>query len=142
MSVNLWSVLYGIEMFVPLMLEQGDECHIVNTASPAGLKPGGGLYGLTKHAVVSLTETLYKELQDTNIGVSVFCPAPVRTRILESNPRRGDWDAGDFMRQILATGMDPDEAADYVFKGIAEKQLYITTRESDRVLTNSRSGVL
>ena len=51
-GVNFWGVLHGLRAFVPVMLEQGDECHIVNTASMAGLTPGGSIYGATKTGVV------------------------------------------------------------------------------------------
>jgi len=58
-GVNFWGVLYGVQTFVPHMLEHGEDGHIVNTASLAGLIPGGGAYGVSKHAVLTLTEGLY-----------------------------------------------------------------------------------
>ncbi len=66
MGVNLWGVIHGVRAFVPLMLAQDTECHIVNTASMAGLisGPGLGAYKVTKHAVVSLSETLHHELAE------------------------------------------------------------------------------
>ena len=66
MGVNLWGVIHGVHAFVPLMLAQDTECHIVNTASMAGLisGPGLGTYKVTKHAVVSLSETLHHELAE------------------------------------------------------------------------------
>ena len=65
LGVNLWGVIHGTRVFVPVMLEQGTECHIVNTASAAGLLsiPYLGIYNVTKHAVVALTETLHRELR-------------------------------------------------------------------------------
>ncbi|HWC29553.1 MAG TPA: SDR family NAD(P)-dependent oxidoreductase, partial [Dehalococcoidia bacterium] len=62
-GVNFWGVLYGIRTFVPLMLSHGEEGHVVNTASMAGITPGGGPYGVTKHAVVALSEGLYLNLR-------------------------------------------------------------------------------
>ena len=66
MGVNLWGVIHGVRVFVPIMLAQDTECHIVNTASMAGLisGPGLGAYKVTKHAVVTLSETLYHELAE------------------------------------------------------------------------------
>lgn len=82
LGVNLWGVIHGVHSFVPLMLQQGDEGHIVNTASIAGLTGGPGLavYKVSKHGVVSISETLYHELalQGAKIGVSVLCPGWVR----------------------------------------------------------------
>ena len=92
MGVNLWGVIHGVRAFVPHMLAQDTECHIVNTASMAGLisGPGLGAYKVTKHAVVSLSETLYHELAErgARVGVSVLCPGIVNTRIMESARNR------------------------------------------------------
>ena len=77
-GVNLWGVIHGMRVFVPIMLEEDTECHIVNTASLAGLisSPGLGAYKVTKHAVVTLSETLYHELAErgSKVKVSVLCP--------------------------------------------------------------------
>src|SRR5262249_8814343 len=85
LCVDLWGVIYGVKVFVPLMLEQKNECHIVNTSSVAGLMVGGfsSPYSVSKHAVVALSESLYVTLQMKNspIKVSVLCPGLVRTNI-------------------------------------------------------------
>jgi NAD(P)-dependent dehydrogenase (short-subunit alcohol dehydrogenase family) len=92
LGVNLWSVIHGIRLFVPKMLAQGDECHIVNTASVAGLLSAQtmGVYNVSKHAVVTLSETLYQDLRAAraNIGVTVLCPAFVPTGIANSERNR------------------------------------------------------
>ncbi len=92
LGVNVWGVIHGIREFVPLMLAQDCECHIVNTASVAGLlsPPGMGVYNVSKHAVVTLTETLYQDLRlaGSRIGSSVLCPAFVPTGIHESERNR------------------------------------------------------
>ncbi len=92
LGVNLWSVIHGIRLFVPKMLAQGDECHIVNTASVAGLLSAQmmGVYNVSKHAVVTLSETLYQDLQvaKANVGVTVLCPAFVSTGIAASERNR------------------------------------------------------
>src|SRR3989304_1104323 len=79
LGVNLWGVIHGIRAFVPIMLQQGDECHVVNTASRAGLltRPWLAMYCASKHAVVALSESLYHELTLTgsNIKASVVFPA-------------------------------------------------------------------
>jgi NAD(P)-dependent dehydrogenase (short-subunit alcohol dehydrogenase family) len=80
LGVNLWGVLHGIRAFVPIMLKQDSEGHIVNTASMAGLVGGGpwwSTYGVAKHGVVNLSESLHRELAaaGSRVKVSVLCPA-------------------------------------------------------------------
>jgi NAD(P)-dependent dehydrogenase (short-subunit alcohol dehydrogenase family) len=143
MGVNLWGVIHGVRAFVPLMLAQDTECHIVNTASMAGLIPGPGLgaYKVTKHAVVSLSETLHHELAErgARIKVSVLCPGFVNTRIMESARNRpghfsttesldpvssARWEA---IRQLVPAGIPPEQVADAVFAAIRDDQFYILT---------------
>jgi len=99
LGVNLWGVIHGVRTFTPLMLEcakkdHGYEGHIVNTASMAGLlnAPNMGIYNVSKHAVVSLSETLYHDLQliKAPIGASVLCPYFVPTGISQSQRNRPD----------------------------------------------------
>jgi NAD(P)-dependent dehydrogenase (short-subunit alcohol dehydrogenase family) len=99
LGVNLWGVIHGVRTFTPLMLETakkepGYQGHIVNTASMAGLlnAPNMGIYNVSKHAVVSLSETLYHDLQLINapIGASVLCPYFVPTGISQSQRNRPD----------------------------------------------------
>jgi NAD(P)-dependent dehydrogenase (short-subunit alcohol dehydrogenase family) len=91
-GVNLMGVVHGIRSFVPRMLEQKDECHVVNTASVAGLisVPASSVYCVTKHGVVTLSECLHFDLQlfQARIGVSVLCPAFVNTGIKDSDRNR------------------------------------------------------
>ncbi len=97
LGVNLWGVIHGMRIFMPLMLEcaKADpeyRGHMVNTASMAGLlnPPNMGVYNVSKHAVVSLSETLYQDLQLINapIGASVLCPYFVPTGISQSQRNR------------------------------------------------------
>jgi len=85
MNVNLWGVIHGVRAFLPRMLAGGDEGHIVNTASMAGLTtaPFMSVYDVTKHGVVALSESMYKEqqLSGSLIGVSVVCPGSVDTEL-------------------------------------------------------------
>jgi NAD(P)-dependent dehydrogenase (short-subunit alcohol dehydrogenase family) len=91
LGVNLWGVIHGLRVFLPLLQDQ-DEGHIVNTASVAGLfaAPFMGPYSASKFAVVAISETLFHELAmaGSKVGVSVLCPAWVRTRIHESARNR------------------------------------------------------
>lgn len=92
LDVNLMGVVHGIRSFVPRMLKQGDACHVVNTASVAGLLsvPGSAVYCVSKHGVVTLSECLHHDLRlaKANIGVSVLAPAFVNTGIAESARNR------------------------------------------------------
>jgi len=92
LGVNLMGVIHGIKSFVPRMLEQKDECHVVNTASVAGLisVPASSAYCVSKHGVVTLSECLHHDLQlfQAKIGVSVLCPAFVNTGIKDSERNR------------------------------------------------------
>ena len=90
--MNLWGVIHGIRTFVPIMLEQGTEGHIVNTASVAGLLVSGfkSSYDVSKFGVVALSESLYRELDalGSPVKVSVLCPGLVQTRIMTSRRNR------------------------------------------------------
>jgi len=94
LGVDLWSVIHGVQYFVPRMLKQAEGGHVVNTSSVAGLlsTPGMAAYNVAKHGVVTLSETLYGELRaaGANIGVSLLCPAWVPTAIHESARNRPD----------------------------------------------------
>ena len=99
LGVNLWGVIHGVRTLTPLMLEcakkePGYQGHIVNTASMAGLlnAPNMGVYNVSKHAVVSLSETLFHDLQliKAPIGASVLCPYFVPTGIHQSERNRPD----------------------------------------------------
>jgi short-subunit dehydrogenase len=143
MGVNLWGVIHGVRVFVPIMLAQDTACHIVNTASIAGLisGPGLGVYKVTKHGVVTLSETLYHGLvqRGAKVKVSVLCPGFVNTRISEAarnrpvhlpatqqvSPEYAAW--RDAMRQAVQTGMPPAQVADAVFKALREDKFYILT---------------
>ena len=154
MGVNLWGVINGIRTFVPIMIEQDEECHIVNTSSLAGIVPGSGIYGITKHAVVALSESLSMELAMLHhkIGVSVLCPSYVNTNILnceEHRPLELQNDPSDEARQtkltkkevgeiILKSGRSPEDVAELVFYGIINKNLYILTDTDFRLAVKRR----
>jgi NAD(P)-dependent dehydrogenase (short-subunit alcohol dehydrogenase family) len=143
MGVNLWGVIHGVRTFLPIMIEQGEEGHIVNTASLAGLMPGRGIYGVTKQAVVALSESLYNELKlaGHKIGVSVLCPGWVDTKIADADRNRpaelanlGQPElteqhvmATEMVRNFLKNGLSPADIADQVFNAIRDDKLYIIT---------------
>jgi NAD(P)-dependent dehydrogenase (short-subunit alcohol dehydrogenase family) len=144
LGVNLWGVIHGVRTFVPLMIEKGDEGHIVNTASVAGLIAGAGgpAYTVSKFGVVGLSESMYHELAMTTGGkikVSVLCPALTNTRIVESGrnhpsgplpePAAGTPEAAmfDFIKGIFKGGMAPSETAGIVLDAIKEERFYVLT---------------
>lgn len=149
MGVNLFSVIHGLRVFVPQMIAQGNSCHIVNTASVAGLLDGvtNASYAVTKHAVVALTEILFRDLAQENlpIGCSVLCPGIINTNILTSQrnrpadlvnqqpdvaPNAEQESARSQFAALMQQGMPTSQVADIVFKGIREETLYIQTHDS------------
>ena len=157
LGVNLWGVIHGVRTFVPLMLKQGDECHVVNTSSMAGLVSGPalGVYKVSKHGVVSLSETLACELaiMKAKIGVSVLCPGGVKTRVMECERNRPAEmqnavaaeskhpvvaQAEAMLRQLVETGMPPSQVAEAVFEAIREGRFYVLTHEDWKLHVRKR----
>ncbi len=147
LGVNLWGVIYALHKFVPIMLAQQTECHIVNTASIEGLwaRPGHAPYQVSKHGVVNLSEVLWQDLQfaDAKIGVSVLCPGAVDTNIIDSwrnrpahlrneaapgtAPTPEQQKRVQGLRDSFRNGMTRAECAAVVFDAIRQEQLYILT---------------
>jgi NAD(P)-dependent dehydrogenase (short-subunit alcohol dehydrogenase family) len=148
---NLWGVIHGVRVFVPLLVAQ-NEGHVVNTASLAGLLsvPGLGPYNVSKHAVVTLSETLHGELraQGSAVGVSVLCPGFVKTRIFEPERHRPvGWQAEPepdpqaaalreaVLAHVLANALPPEAIAARVHEAIRDDRFYILTHpESTEVV--------
>jgi NAD(P)-dependent dehydrogenase (short-subunit alcohol dehydrogenase family) len=146
-DVNLWGVIHGVRAFVPRMLAGGDEAHIVNTASMAGLttSPFMSVYDVTKHAVVALSESMYKEFAVTGapIGVSVVCPGLIKTNIMRSSRNRPadlaeEGKAGPMAQAFergladrLAGGYPATEVAEQVVEGIRAGRFYIVPAQPD-----------
>lgn len=136
-NVNLLGVVYGVECFLPGMRLLDEPCHILNTASMAGhvAHPGMGAYTATKYAVVGYSETLEMELIESNVGVSVLCPAWVKTRIADSRRNHPDGKgldpqsslSKDIAKVIEDDGMLPAEVAQMVISGMANEELYLFT---------------
>lgn len=141
-GVNFMGVLYGIRAFIPRMLENGEEGHIVNTASMAGLLTGANPYNVSKHSVVCLTEGIYKEFKGmgAKLSASVLCPGLIKTAILESERNRPPefGPATDLSAQrpevqafsagfeaALKMGYEPEDVALQVFEAIRDDKFYI-----------------
>lgn len=161
LGVNLWGVVHGIRTFVPILLQQGSEAHIVNTASIAGLvsTPGLGVYNVSKHGVVTLSETLYQELQQAGapVHVSVLCPGWVKTRIHEAGRNRpaalhnppmttsANQAATSFdqaMQEAIENGIPAEEVAAQVFAAIRERRFYILTHPPFQKLVQRRMAAI
>jgi NAD(P)-dependent dehydrogenase (short-subunit alcohol dehydrogenase family) len=153
LGVNLWGVIHGIHTFIPIMLKQDNECHIVNTSSMAGLMAGdptNGIYSITKHGVVALSESLRAAFtaMGAKIGVSVLCPGIVKTGIVDSERNRPvEFCGPDYMPcfdrmiknhpeieklireapKMWEQGTPPDESGDIVFEAIKNDIFYIYT---------------
>ena len=146
LGVNLWGVIHGVRLFTPMMLDAAAkdpswQGHIVNTASMAGLlnPPNMGVYNVSKHAVVSLSETLYQDLRlvSDQVGASVLCPYFVPTGISQSHRNRPvGLDAEKPTRsQLIGQAMTDKavgsgkvtaaEVAQKVFDAMATDQFYI-----------------
>ena len=158
LGVNLWGVIHGVRLFTPMMLDAAKkdpqwQGHIVNTASMAGLltPPNMGVYNVSKHAVVSLSETLYQDLRlvSDQVGASVLCPYFVPTGISQSHRNK----PGEMSHekptpsQLIGQAMTDKavgsgkvtaaEVAQKVFDGVAADQFYIFSHP--RALGNVQS---
>jgi len=145
LGVNLGGVINGVRAFMPLLLEQ-DAGHMVNTSSIFGVFAGTlGPYGVSKHAVAALTETLYfnlKSLGVSHVGVSVLCPGAVRTNFGTSARNRPSWagppaargeaeeESAERFDRLSATGASPAEVAAIVVDGIRAQRFYLLTSEN------------
>ena len=145
LGVDLWGVIHGVRVFTPLMLKQDTPCHIINTASVAGMLSTQGMaaYNVAKHGVVTLSETLYHDLRRRNakIDVSVLCPAWVNTAIWDSARNRpddllneseqkssDDAKLEESARQAVQSGkVSAPQVAEIVFSAIENNQFYILT---------------
>jgi NAD(P)-dependent dehydrogenase (short-subunit alcohol dehydrogenase family) len=148
MGVNVWGVIHGIRSFVPILLAQGGEGHVVNTASMAALTsmPYAGIYHMSKHAVLALSECLHHELvlRGSQVRVSALCPELVATRIdtaernrpahLRSEPGAGP--ERELVHQAIKTGIaggtPPARIAERVLDAIREQRFYVLSEDAWR----------
>ena len=150
LGVNLMGVVHGLRAFVPRMLAGGDEGHIVNTASVAGLITGSGPYFASKHGVTCISEGLYRDLKTagSKLSASVLCPGVVRTAILDAERNRPAafgpptdlstlsessqrWAAG--FRAALDAGIDPALVADAVAEAVLQDRFYIVPAQDEHL---------
>ena len=162
LDVNLWGVINGLHVFIPIMLKQDIDCHIVNTASMAGLIPpvlGTSIYGVTKHAIVALSEALRNEFNQigTKIKISVLCPGLVNTKLGTSErnrPKDGDFEAKPnkvfeitlkAAHKGLETGMSPEKLSEILFKALRNDMFYILPHTGlawRKFVTNRMDGII
>jgi len=160
LGVNLFGVAHGLRLFLPNMVEHGD-AHIINTASVAGHTsfPGLGPYNASKHAVVTISETLFAELAEDapGVGVSVLCPGLVNTKILESDRNRPETlsapgvadeateeeeEIRALMRAAFDAAKDPAEVAELVYDAVINRQFYIfTDQDYDAVIAARHTSI-
>ena len=144
LGVNMWGVIHGVRVFTPIMLAQGSDGHIINTASVAGLisPPGMGIYCVSKHAVVTLSECLHHDLaQKTDkLKCSVLCPAYVPTGIADSGRNRpadltqtrqkseADLALDANLKKAVQSGkLSAADVAQKVYEAVRDERFYILT---------------
>jgi len=165
-GVNFWSVVHGIKTFVPRMLAAGQPGHVVNTCSMTAVVAAGNMYGVTKHAVLALTEVLAADLakRDAPIGVTALCPGIIATNLFrgsrnrpaalletdsgaaaDGQPAERDARAGlelrERMHATLAAGMPPTQVAGLVVDAIRAGAPYLLTDHDwdDRIIRRHQS---
>jgi NAD(P)-dependent dehydrogenase (short-subunit alcohol dehydrogenase family) len=144
LGANLWGILHGIRAFVPRMMAQGTEGHIVNTASVAGLlgAPFEAPYAISKFAAFAATESLAHDLVavGSKLKASVLCPGMIHTNILDSElhrPARLSTEVTDdqkviagFLAEAVDRGMDPADVAATVIAALRAEQFLILTHDA------------
>jgi NAD(P)-dependent dehydrogenase (short-subunit alcohol dehydrogenase family) len=162
LDINVWGVIHGIRVFTPLMLAHGQEGHIINTASKAGLIFGTSLYSTSKHTVIALTEALYAQLKQVNskLAVSVLCPGAVNTNLnsnsnrirpvdKKSNENLSNQDyplqSKNFMSTYqstvqtrMAAGKEPSEIAEMLMQGLENDDFYIMPSRLEDAVVDER----
>jgi NAD(P)-dependent dehydrogenase (short-subunit alcohol dehydrogenase family) len=158
-GVNFWSVVHGIRVFVPRMLAHGEPAHVVNTVSMTAVIAPGNLDGITKHAVLALTEVLAHDLRErgARIGVTALCPGMIATNLFHGSRNRPahlhnaveptgaleGWALRERMHALLADGMPADEVADKLLQAIRANALYLLTdHEWDELATERHRAIL
>ena len=156
-GVNVWGILHSIRAFVPRMLAQGEDGHIVNTASMAGLATTAycAPYEVSKFAAAAVTECLAHDLAAIGapIKVSLLCPGSVKTEIARSRRNRPERlastdenAAAAFVEEALASttekGAEPDDVADLVVEAIREERFLVPTAPSYRAQILDRAAAL
>jgi NADP-dependent 3-hydroxy acid dehydrogenase YdfG len=159
LDVNVMGVVNGIYTFMPIMIKQDTECHIVNTASGAGIvsNPINAPYGVSKHGVVALSETMHDEIlnRGLKVKVSVLCPGPINTDIFNSIERNRPLtvptppdlteEEAIFRRAYeiwLERGMDPKDVGHMVLDAILEERFYILTHDFNEFVEKRLKNIM
>jgi NAD(P)-dependent dehydrogenase (short-subunit alcohol dehydrogenase family) len=148
LNVNVLGVVFGVEVFLPLLREHGEGAHILNTASVGGHVGYAGVlaYNTTKFAVVGYTESLADQLKDEDIGVSMLCPGFTNTRIADhgrfessdSSTEGKDSGFGD----AVQSGMSPAVVAGFALQQVQQNALYIFSHPGTRGEVEERFPVI
>ncbi|HEU0073887.1 MAG TPA: SDR family NAD(P)-dependent oxidoreductase, partial [Dehalococcoidia bacterium] len=144
-GVNFWGVVHGVTAFMPILLAQDEEAHIVNTASATAIVPGSNIYSVTKHAVLAYSEAIYAQLKqmDAKVGISALCPGTVNTNLFYGGRNRPDelrnpgesfdnepgTDARAMLRGVLAQSIPPADVAEILIDAIRNDRFYVLTDE-------------
>jgi NAD(P)-dependent dehydrogenase (short-subunit alcohol dehydrogenase family) len=142
LSVNLMSVIYGIQTFVPRILAHGEPGHVVNTCSMTSVIAAGNMYGICKHAILAMTEVLAADLQaaGANVGATGLCPGIIATNLFHGSRNRpsaltnesgkmssSGAELREHMHAALSKGMPPAEVAELLVTAVRENKLYLLT---------------
>ncbi len=156
-DINLMGVVYGVEIFTPLIRSHGEGGHILNVASMAGhfTMPGMAPYHATKFAVVGYSESLRQELAPENINVTALCPTWVKTNIYnaaanrptakdgsEKAPSKTATNLYNMTKGLVDNGMSPDRLADLCLKSLQEKRSTIFNDPEARASIDLRAKML
>lgn len=158
-GVNLWGPIHCVRSFLPRMLEDGRPGHVVLTGSMSGLTvvPGNAAYQISKHGVIALAETLYHELDDAPVDVSVLCPGFVPTGITDSDRNRpdalrradaappramaGGW-TGEPTDALQAIAVPAEAVADRVLEAVRTRRFWIFTHDNAEERLRSRFAAI
>ncbi len=156
LGANLWGILHGIRAFVPRMIAQGTEGHVVNTSSVAGLfgAPFEAPYAVSKFAAFAATESLAQDLAASGslLKVSVLCPGMITTNIVDSERHRPQHLATEltedqkfvsgYLAQAVADGMAPDKVAELVVDAIRAERFLVLTHDAYPAQLTERTAQL
>lgn len=158
-DVNFWSVVHGIRTFVPLMIESGQPAHVVNTCSMTAVIAATNMYGITKHAVLALSEVLRNDLreQELPIGVTALCPGTIATNLFHGSRNRPaelqnevetsgavrGRELREEMHAVLSAGMPPSEVAAKLVAAVrADAPYLLTDHEWDEQIIERHRNLL
>lgn len=143
LGVNLWGAIHGIQVFLPILLDQPEGGHLVNTCSMTSVIRASNMYGIAKHAMLAMSETIYAELKarGAKVGVTALCPGFIATRLFEGSRNR----PGSLVNEVPTSGAEsgvqlrktmieklggaypPSMVAEHLVEAIREDRLYALT---------------